>query len=106
MALQRSRSYAISCISQGQQHTRENERLQQQLQQAQEVAGLVGMRVFTLESVLNIVVKRMSKQSGESEEAIMSSAAQQTQQAMTMVGQGQMPGALEAARSISTKKLT
>lgn len=86
--------------SERQQHDRVNQQLQQQLQREQNFSGF---KVSVLESMLEIVVKRLSAQSGESEEAIMSSAVKQTEHAITVVGQGQVPGALEAARSKSTK---
>lgn len=92
--------------SQEQQYTRENERLQQQLQQAQEAAGMMGLQVFTFQTVQKILVKSLSKQSGASEEAIMSSVAQQTEQEMKAAGQGQVLGALEAAVSKSSKNMT
>ena len=58
--------------------------LQQRLRQERELSG---SHVFVLDSMLKVVVKKLSAQTGESEEAIEKSAAQEIQ-ATTGVGKG------------------
>ena len=68
---------ATTCFyvhSQRQQHNQVNQQLQQRLQQEQNFSGL---KISVLDAMLSNVVKRLSARSGESEEAIMSSVAQE-----------------------------
>lgn len=83
-----------------QQLQQQHQQLQQQLQQEQKFSS---SQIFILESVKDILAKRLSEWSGESEEAIMSSAVKQTQQTTIPVEQEQALGAMEAERTKSTK---
>ena len=95
--------------SERQEHDRVNQQLQQQYQQLQQqhqqlqqrfqqLQNFSGFKLFVLESVKDIVAKRLSEWSGESEEAIMKSAVEQTEQKITMVKPEQAASALEAER--------
>ena len=100
--------------SERQEHDRVNQQLQQQYQQLQQqhqqlqqrfqqLQNFSGFKLFVLESVKDIVAKRLSEWSGESEEAIMKSAVEQTEQKITMVKPEQAASALEAERTKRTK---
>lgn len=86
-----------------QQLQQQFQQLQQQLQQEKNFSRF---KILILESVIEIVAKRLSEWSGESEEAIMSSAVEQTDQKIKSFRQGQVPGSLEDGRSKKDESMT